>query len=60
LPVYRGDELADQYFEPLSDKIDVSLISWEIIIESIGGYDKEVEKKLLMFYEACRKFNKPG
>jgi len=42
------------------DKIALSLISWEIIIENISAYDKEVEKKLLMFYEACRKFNKPG
>ena len=50
----------DQYFEPLIDKIDVSLISWEITIDSISAYDKEMGKKLLIFYEACCKFNKPG
>jgi len=37
-------------FEPLIDKIGVSLIPWEIIIDSIGGYDKEMGKKLLEFY----------
>ena len=49
----------EKYFEPLIDKIDVPLISWEIIIESIRAYDKEMGKKLLIFYEACCQFNKP-
>jgi len=39
----------DTYFEPLLDKIDVSLISWKIIIDSIGAYDKEMG-------ESCRSF----
>jgi len=46
--------------KPLIDKIGVSLISWEIIIDTISAYDKEMRKKLLMFYEACCKLNKPG
>ena len=50
----------ENYFEPLIDKIDVSLISWEIIIDSIGAYDKEMGKKLLEFYDLCCKYNKPG
>ena len=50
----------DQYFEPLIDKIDVSLISWEIIIDSISTYDREMGEKLLEFYNSCLKYNKPG
>jgi len=49
-----------EHFEPLLSKIKVSLISWEIIIDSIGGYDNKAGEKLLKFYEACRLYNKPG
>jgi len=48
----------DDYFAPLIDKIDVSLISWEIIIDSISAYDKEMGKKLLEFYDLCCRYNK--
>jgi len=49
----------DTYFEPLLDKIDVSLIPWEVIIDSIGGYDNAMGIKMLRFYEACCQFNRP-
>ena len=47
-----------EYFEPLLNRIDVSLISWEMIIEGIETCDKEMGNKLFKFYGSCCKYNK--
>ena len=45
------------HFEPLLSKIDLKVISWEKIINSICDQDSEYGNKLWKFHELCLKFN---
>ena len=48
-----------EHFEPLLSKIKVSLISWEIVIDSIKKHDNEAGEGLARFYDLCLEFNSP-
>ena len=48
-----------EHFEPLLSKINVSLVSWEIIIGSIKKHDNEAGERLARFYDLCLEFNSP-
>ena len=55
------EEKAKWYEEfccPFIDNIQIELISWESILNFVSLHDEETYKKLMVFYDKCKKYNR--
>src|SRR5690348_12990293 len=58
---YSGvkDSWCEQVMEPFLEKIQLYLLSWEDVLDTIERLDQRAASGFRVFYEKCLKFNRP-
>ncbi len=50
------DKWFSNWFEPILHKIDITIISWEELLDTIRGNDPQAAEFLQSFYGQCKRF----
>jgi hypothetical protein len=53
------DDWHARVFEPVLNRLDVSLLAWEEVLDTIEAHDRAASSSLRSFYDQCLRFGRP-